>query len=115
MNFWLIVISFISFSFSLYGMEQVRTDTTKLIELVKQDAVDEDEILAELKTIKDVDERDEKGRTALHWACWLGRKAVVELLLVRGADIQAKDDFLSYPTASSSWWGPCGRGRNLTK
>ena len=33
----------------------------------------------------------QKGLTALHVACWVGCLKVVELLLAKGADINARD------------------------
>jgi hypothetical protein len=36
--------------------------------------------------------RDAKGATALHVAAFLGHRAIVELLLAAGADINARDD-----------------------
>lgn len=36
-------------------------------------------------------ERDDDGRTALHWATGSGQLRVVELLLSRGADRKSKD------------------------
>lgn len=40
----------------------------------------------------DVNKRDEKGRTALSYACEKGYDGVVQLLLDGGADIKAKDN-----------------------
>ena len=45
-----------------------------------------------LNRVKDLEIRDNLGRTALHYAAWNGQKEVVELLLANGADVEAKDN-----------------------
>jgi ankyrin repeat protein len=42
---------------------------------------------------KQTNRRDENGKTALHWASSGGNKAVVRVLVDRGADVNAKDEF----------------------
>jgi ankyrin repeat protein len=39
-----------------------------------------------------IDARDEFGATALHWAARAGNRAMVRVLLSRGADVGARDD-----------------------
>ncbi len=39
-----------------------------------------------------IDIRDPIGKTLIHTAVWWGRKETAELLLARGAKVEAKDD-----------------------
>ncbi len=36
--------------------------------------------------------KDEKGKTPLHYAAFRDRKEIVELLIAKGADLNAKDE-----------------------
>ena len=36
--------------------------------------------------------KDEKGSTPLYWAAWDGYKKVAELLIAKGADVNAKNN-----------------------
>ena len=40
----------------------------------------------------DVNAKDKKGRTPLHYAATHGHKKIVELLIANGVDVNAKDD-----------------------
>ena len=61
-----------------------------LIEAVKEKDIEIIEIL--LKKV-DVNAKDYKDRTPLHWAAIRGYKDVAELLIDKGADVNAKDIF----------------------
>ena len=66
------------------------TDLEKLIEAAERGDV------AEVKAILDghddlINQRDQSGATALHYAAFNGHRAVVQELVGRGADINAKD------------------------
>ncbi|KAL3199662.1 hypothetical protein MRX96_001414 [Rhipicephalus microplus] len=50
------------------------------------------ERLAECLNTLSVHERDEQGMCMLHWACDRGHLEIVELLLDKGADPEAKDE-----------------------
>ena len=46
----------------------------------------------ELSRGADVNAKDRDGATPLPWAAWAGHKQVVELLIAKGADVNAKVD-----------------------
>jgi len=46
-----------------------------------------------LKAGTDINAKDRKGRTSLHWACWNKRNRVVDLLLSHGADYNIQDHY----------------------
>lgn len=47
--------------------------------------------------------RDADGSTALHYAAWHGHREVVELLLARGADLDAKNTRYENPPITMAW------------
>ncbi len=61
-----------------------------LIESVKQRHAEDLRVLLGLGA--DVNARDDKGATALMWACALGHTGVVKILLNQKADVHAKDE-----------------------
>lgn len=44
----------------------------------------------ELSSVEDINGADHDGRTPLHWAADKGHPAVVQLLLTKGADLNAR-------------------------
>jgi cytohesin len=54
----------------------------------------------------DVELRDKTGRIALHWAALKGYKAVVEMLLAKGADVNAKSGTIITEGEEDSGWSP---------
>jgi ankyrin repeat protein len=46
--------------------------------------------VAQLLQTTNVDWKDEEGRTALHWACDGGHLKVAELLISKGANVNAQ-------------------------
>ena len=62
----------------------------KLIEAAKQGKVEDVRAIVE-SHVELVNQRDQLGATALHHAAFSGHRSVVELLVARGAEINATD------------------------
>ena len=52
-----------------------------------------------------VNGRNSRGCTALHWACWNGNRDIAELLLDHGADIEARSFIYATPLIWACWNG----------
>ena len=46
---------------------------------------------------KNLEHRDESGWTALQWACYIGNRDIVEILLNRGANIESQVELNENP------------------
>ena len=53
----------------------------------------------------DLNERNEQGRTPLHFACKFGHAEIVHMLLSREADVNAKDQEENTPLHFAAGWG----------
>ncbi|XP_032802655.1 acyl-CoA-binding domain-containing protein 6 isoform X2 [Petromyzon marinus] len=76
---------------SLYKEEIIREEDKTVFDHCKDNEVNR--LAAALKQDAfDINQRDEEGRTLLHWACDRGHLETVELLLKRGANVNSQDD-----------------------
>ncbi len=64
-------------------------------------------VQAELDKGAEVNGKDDGGWTTLHWAAWHDRKEIVELLIAKGADVNAKTDnqYGDTPLHKAAWGG----------
>jgi ankyrin repeat protein/beta-lactamase regulating signal transducer with metallopeptidase domain len=57
----------------------------------------------------DVNLRDKQGRIALHWAAAAGQKPIVEMLIARGSNVNARTDSIGTEKEEDSAWTPLHR------
>ncbi len=63
-------------------------------------------VQAELdKGVNVIEKEDNYGRTPLHHASTNGHKKIVELLIAKGADVNAKSKFENTPLNLAAFWG----------
>ena len=68
-----------------------------------------------LKQGANPNEKDESGRTALHWACQEGRIKIIRLLIKFGAQVDATDNLGFTPLATAAGEGNCKMVKELLK
>ncbi len=74
----------------LFSCQQYSTDINiQLIEAVKSGNIDRVRLL--IAKGADINAKDERGGTPLHWAAYYNRKKIAELLLMQGANPEEKD------------------------
>lgn len=67
----------------------------------KKDVITDDAIIAQIQQIEDLEQRDRDGRTLLINAAFYCRPKVVEYLIKKQADINAKDNYGNSPLAKT--------------
>ncbi|RMD45923.1 MAG: ankyrin repeat domain-containing protein [Aquificota bacterium] len=74
----------------LFSCQQYSTDINiQLIEAVKSGNIDRVRLL--IAKGADINAKDERGGTPLHWAAYYNRKEIAKLLLMQGANPEIKD------------------------
>jgi ankyrin repeat protein len=76
------------------------SEIERLIDAVKQGAIEDVRSMIENRPDL-IHERDPSGATALHYAAFEGRRQIVELLVLHGADINARDT--RYRATPAGW------------
>jgi ankyrin repeat protein len=83
-------VFFIIISFLFISCNSPPTDlNSSLIQAVKDGDIDRVRLL--IAQGADINTRDNRGGTPLHWAVYYNRKEIAKLLLMQGADINIKD------------------------
>ncbi len=81
---------FIIMAFFFLSCSSPPTDLNSgLIQAVKDGNIDRVRLL--IAQGADINTRDNRGGTPLHWAAYYNRKEIAKLLLMQGADINIKD------------------------
>uniref|UniRef100_A0A8D0DM70 Acyl-CoA-binding domain-containing protein 6 n=1 Tax=Salvator merianae TaxID=96440 RepID=A0A8D0DM70_SALMN len=76
---------------SLYQEETIREEDKNIFDYCRENNIDHVTKAIRSKKV-DVNTKDEKGRTLLHWACDRGHKELASVLLQHTADVNCQDD-----------------------
>ncbi len=86
---------------------------TPLMDAVKKNNVSE--VQKFIKSGADVNEKDDYGETALHFAADMGAVDIAKILIQHGANVNAKDRNGSTPLMAASWASPARHMKNKTE